>query len=310
MMGWIIPLLILAVVALLPMLAERRRQGIEAFRDRAPGRFAKLSQGVTHYQWLGRTRGPVIVCIHGLTTPSPVWYAIAEGLADLGYRVLVYDLYGRGFSDAPAGDQDGHFFARQLSDLLEHQELEEDVTLMGYSMGGSIAVHFTGKNPNKVRRLILLASGGVWLREDKLTEFSRKTPLIGDWLHAMMGTRAARRALHAKLGQTFDVGGITELQLAEYQSSGFVPAVLSSRRHMLADVQEDAHRAIGRQSIPVVGIWAEKDEIIPLRSLGTMTQWNRAVRQEVIQGADHDVALTHSAQVIDVLRDVLREEAT
>ncbi len=309
MMGWVFPLLIIGGLAILPWLAESRRHSADEFRAKAPGRFAKLSQGVTHYQWLGGVRGPVAVCIHGLTTPSPVWYAIAAGLSKLGYRVLVYDLYGRGFSDAPRGVQNGDFFARQLLDLLEHQDLTDDVTVMGYSMGGSIATHFSAAHPNRVRRLILLASGGIWLREDRVTEFSRKVPFFGDWVHAIISARQDRRALRAQLGQEFDIKGIIELQLAEYESRGFLGSVLSSRRHMLNDFQEDAHRAIGRSGIPTIGIWAEKDEVIPLKSLGTMTQWNRSVRQEVIPIADHRVGFTHAAEIVEVLRDVLREDA-
>lgn len=309
-MGWFVFVLILASLAALPSMAERRRHGAEAFRKKAPGRFAKLSQGVTHYQWIGPARGPVIVCVHGLTTPSPVWYAIAEGLVGLGYRVLVYDLYGRGFSDAPNGAQTGDFFAQQLTDLLEHQELQDDLTLMGYSMGGSIVTHFAAAQPNRVRRIILLATAGIWLREGKLTQMSRTLPFIGDWLHAIVEARKDRKALRAQLGQTYDIKGIVELQLAEYESRGFLRSTLSSRRHMLSDVQEEAHRKIGREDIPVVGIWAEKDEVIPLKSLGTMTQWNRSVRQEVIQEADHRIGFTHTSEVITVLRDVLREDAS
>lgn len=308
MMGWVLLAVVLGGLALVPWLAESKRYGPEAFRDKAPGRFAKLSLGVTHYQWLGRARGPVVVCVHGLTTPSPVWYAIAEGIGALGYRVLVYDLYGRGFSDAPRGVQDGDFFAAQLMDLLNHQGLDEDVTLMGYSMGGSITTHFTAKHPNRVRRLILLASGGMWLREDNPTRWARTLPFIGDWLFATVCARAARRDLRKQLGRPFDIKGIVELQLAEFESRGFLRSVLSSRRNMLADVQEDAHRTIGREGVPVVGIWAERDDVIPLKSLGTMTQWNRAVRQEVIPKADHAVGYTHSAEVVEILRDVLRED--
>lgn len=308
MIGWLIPLCVLAGLAALPWLAERRRRPPEAYRDQAPGQFAKLSQGVTHYQWLGGTRGPVIVCIHGLATPSPVWYAIAEGLARMGYRILIYDLYGRGFSDAPRGPQTGDFFAQQLLDLLEHQDVSDDLTIMGYSMGGSIATHFTSKYPSRVRRLILLASAGAWLREDKLTEVSRTWPFMGDWVNAVLQTRKERRQLRAQLGQPFDINGIVELQLAEYQSRGFVRSVLSSRRHMLSDIQEDAHRTIGRESVPVIGIWAEKDKVIPLKSLGTMTQWNRSIRQEVVSGADHDLAYANSREVIEVLAEVLRED--
>lgn len=307
-MGWVVAGLILAALALIPVMIERGRHDAEAFRDKAPGRYAKLSQGVTHYQWLGPERGPVIVCIHGLTTPSPVWYAIAQGLTKIGYRVLVYDLYGRGFSDAPRGAQTGDFFARQLLDLLEHQEIKGDVTVMGYSMGGSIATHFTAQHPDRVRRLILLASGGVWLREDRLTEWARKLPFLGDWLFAVVGARRDRKDLRRQLGQKFDIEGIVELQLAEYQSRGFLRSVLSSRRHMLADVQEEAHRRIARVDVPVTGIWAERDEIIPLKSLGTMTQWNSTIRQEVVKDADHSIGYTRSRDVIAVLTDVLRED--
>jgi len=309
MMGWIIFLLILGGLAAWPMIVENQRKDADAFRSQAPGRYAKLSQGVTHYQWLGPARGPVVVAVHGLTTPSPVWYAIAEKLSALGYRVLVYDLYGRGFSDAPKGEQDGDFFAQQLEDLLDHQDLADDVTLMGYSMGGSIVTHFARFNPERVRRLVLLAPGGMRLIEDRLTEFSRKTPVLGDWLHATLGVRAERRALRKQLGQTFDIKGIIELQLAEYESRGFVRSVLSSRRNMLADVQELAHRAIGRADIPVTAIWAENDEVIPLKSLGILTQWNRTVRQEVIPDADHRIGYTHTTEVVAFLRDVLREES-
>ncbi|MCF2905838.1 alpha/beta hydrolase [Octadecabacter sp. CECT 8868] len=308
MMGWIIPLVVIGVIAALPWLDESRRHDAEAFRDQAPGRFAKLSQGVTHYQWLGSERGPVVVCVHGLTTPSPVWYAIADGLVRLGYRVLVYDLYGRGFSDAPHGPQTGDFFSQQLADLLEHQGLDEDVTLMGYSMGGSIATHFTAKYPGRVRRLILLASGGAWLRESKLIHFSRTVPFFGDWLFAVLVSRKERRDLHKQLGQPFDVTGIVELQLAEFQSRGFVRSVLSSRRHMLNETQEDSHRKISREDVPVVAIWAEKDEIIPLKSLGSLTQWNRAIRQEVVGGATHDIGYSNSREVMDLLASVLRED--
>ena len=129
-MSWV--LAILAVIAAAPFLREaaRPRMGARARRD-APGSFVTLSQGVTHYRWLGARTGPVAVCVHGLTTPSPVWEAAAETLGQLGYRVLVYDLYGRGYSDRPRGTQDADFFARQLSDLLEDQGIEGAITLLG-----------------------------------------------------------------------------------------------------------------------------------------------------------------------------------
>ena len=150
----------LAVLIAAPFAREAMRRVPD--RATAPGQFARLSQGVTHYQWGGPVRGPVVVAIHGLTTPSPLWDDIGARLGRLGYRLLVYDLFGRGFSDAVPGPQDRAFFLRQLTDLLADQGLRDDLTVMGYSMGGSIATAFAADQPERMKRLILLAPGTCW----------------------------------------------------------------------------------------------------------------------------------------------------
>jgi len=106
-------LILLGVVAITPFVIERRKPDMDdSIRDLAPNEFAKLSDGHTHYQWHGDPDGPVLVCVHGLTTPSFVWEALLPGLTEAGYRVLTYDLYGRGMSDRPKGAQTRSFFMR------------------------------------------------------------------------------------------------------------------------------------------------------------------------------------------------------
>lgn len=145
-------LAIVVFIALWPFVREMRKPEMtDRWREDAPGSFVTLSQGVAHYDWIGPVRGPVAVCVHGLTTPSFVWGGLAQGLAAMGFRVLVDDLYGRGYSDRPKGKQDKAFFVAQLEELLAHQEVEADFTLFGYSMGGSIATAFAAKHPARVR---------------------------------------------------------------------------------------------------------------------------------------------------------------
>ena len=277
-------LLLLAAIAALPfVIASVRPQIRAADRAQAGGGFAKLSQGVTHYQWLGPARGPVVVAVHGLSTPCEVWGPVAEGLGTLGYRVLVYDLYGRGLSDPATGRQDAAFFLRQLDDLIADQGLGSDLTLMGYSMGGAIATAFAATHPERMKRLILLAPAGIVVKDSGLSRFIRQVPMLGDWLHYAMSALS---------------GG---------QRRGNAAAILSSLRHMLAQQLEAEHRKIGREDIPVVALWGDKDEVIPIRALGILAQWNRNARQETIAGADHALPLTHGAAVTEVLRDVLRE---
>ena len=300
-MTWVI-LILLALVAAFPFVWESRRKVIGAAeRHGAPGGFAILPQGITYYQWLGPVRGPIAVAIHGTTMPSAVWDDIADGLGAIGYRVLVYDLYGRGLSEAPKGAQDRAFFLRQLSDLLADQGLGQDLTLIGYGLGGAIATAFTAGHPERVKRLILLAPMGLELKDDGLPRFIWQTPLIGDWLFMALYGGQLRKNVAAAPSR------IGPEQLEELGRKGFLPAVLSSIRGIGQDRQEADHRAIGRADVPVVALWGQHDIVVPLSGLGTLAQWNRAARQEVIAGAGHGLPYTHAAEVIAVLKDVLRE---
>lgn len=172
-MIWIV-LLFLAAIAAAPFAVEHYRAVMsDGRRGSAPGQFVELSQGVTHFHLSGPSEGPLIVCVHGLTTPSFVWAQLAKGLTTLGFRVLVYDLYGRGFSDHLDSIQDKAFFNQQLDDLLIHLEVEDPFHLIGYSMGGAIATGFASTYPARVRRLVLLASAGMTLAETPLLKFIR-----------------------------------------------------------------------------------------------------------------------------------------
>jgi len=157
--------------------------------DRAPLDTGKTPQAD---QWIGPVRGPVAVLIHGLSTPSAVWQDVAQGLANAGYRVLAYDLYGRGFSDAPSGKQDAEFFVTQLDEILADQGLAEDLTLVGYSMGGAIATAFAATEPHRMKRVILLAPAGIETNESGFSRFCRTTPVLGDWVYGVLAASRLR----------------------------------------------------------------------------------------------------------------------
>ncbi|MEJ6403078.1 alpha/beta fold hydrolase [Yoonia sp. 2307UL14-13] len=306
-MSWLIVLGFFVVLAALPFVIERFRPAIgSTARHGASGDFAQLSQGVTHYTWVGPTRGPIAVLIHGLASPSVAMEGVAEGLGAMGYRVLAYDLYGRGLSDAVPGLQDRAFFLRQLSDLLAHQDAQEELTLVGYSMGGSIAVAYAAENPHRIKRVITLASAGVQMVESGFARFCRRTPLLGDWVHAMF---ARRRILNSipKAARRPAVQRVQMAQTQELHRRGYLPAILSSRRGMLSEVQEAEHRKLAREDVPLVAIWAQNDQVIPISALGVLAQWNRAARQEVVDGADHALPYSHDDALIDALRNAMRD---
>lgn len=306
-MTWLLLILLcLAAIVLAPLLREalRKTMGSEA-RALAPGEFASLSRGVTHYRWIGPRRGPVAVCVHGLTTPSFVWgdqsHGLATGLADRGFRVLCYDLYGRGFSDRPVGLQNRNFFVDQLQELLDHQDVPGDFVLIGYSMGGAIATAYASAHPDRVRELVLLATAGLKTNSGRLATFIRSQRPLGDWLMMALYPRLHIRGTEAERSLTSSVPDIVDLQQAELTYKGFVPAVLSSLRGILNEDMGPDLRHIHRQGVPILAIWGEADDVVPVSSVGRLTEQARSARQEVISDAGHGLPYTHTKEVLAIL---------
>ena len=307
--AFLVFLILVAAVVFAPQLIEfRRRPMDQAARADMPGELVKLSLGHTHYRWIGGTRGPVAVCVHGLTTPSFVWKSLGAGLAGLGYRVLVYDLYGRGYSDRPTAPQTPDVFVRQLEELLTTQDTTEEITLIGYSMGGAIATAFAAKHPARIRQLILLAPAGVEVTVDALTRFIVRSRVLGTWLMGVLFARThAAGVAKEEATVTPEFPEVFDLQRRELAYRGYVSSVLSSMRGLLGRDFETEHRRLYKASVPVLAVWGKKDDVIPISALGTLTKWNRKAVQEVVEDGGHGLTYTHSAIILETLAETLRD---
>lgn len=304
----LIALPVLVFLAALPWLAERWRRAMNrAARRVAPGRFVRLSDGDTHYEWHGAAHGPVLILTHGLTTPSWVFAGLVRGLGMMGYRVLSYDLYGRGFSDRPRRPQTRQFFIRQLRELIAALEIDGPVTLMGYSMGGAIATIMASEEPARVERLILLAPAGIAYRPAPLLARARRWGSLGNWLWGVLGARHLRRAARAGEGLPTAIPEMHRLMVRETGFRGYLRSVLSAERHFLTERLEEEHLGIVLNGVPVLSVWGEEDRTIPLSALGRLTEWNRDAYKIVIPGAGHALVYTHPKQILEALQEHLRE---
>lgn len=104
--------------------------------------------------------GPVLVLLHGLGGSSKTWRPVM-GLLGGAARMIAPDLLGHGGSDAPgSGDYSPAGHATWLRDLLRALDLDR-VTVVGHSFGGGVALQFAHQYPERVERLVLVASGGL-----------------------------------------------------------------------------------------------------------------------------------------------------
>ena len=247
----------------------------------------------THYRWLGPEDGPVAICIHGLTTPSFVWDAFAPVLAQHGYRVLLYDLYGRGLSDVPPGVQTGTYFADQLDRLLDALHVKTPTLLLGYSMGGAIAAHYAATRPHRVAKLVLIAPAGFGHDLGLVARLSTRLPVLGGALMRVAYPATTRRALEADRDMPCAVENMIERQIEEIHWRGFAPAVWSSIRGVLSEDLAPCHRRISELGLPTLVIWGEEDDVIPLSGMARLQTWNPGAQNQVIAKAGHALPYTH-----------------
>ena len=108
-----------------------------------------------HYLDWGEAGKPLIVMLHGLRGHGHTWDSFSEPMSR-DYHILAFDQRGRAFSDwAPDGDYSTNAFVADLEGVCEALNLEPFI-LVGHSMGGRNSIAFTGRNPGKVRRLVVV----------------------------------------------------------------------------------------------------------------------------------------------------------
>jgi len=235
----------------------------EGTRSRAgSGAFVQLTDGVTHYELGGPERGQPVVLVHGFSVPYFIYDPTFSFLAQAGFRVLRYDLFGRGLSDRPRVKYDVHLFVRQLADLLDALQFGP-VNLAGLSMGGPIAAAFTVRYPERVTKLVLIDPAGARPVDLSLTLKIAKLPVVGDLLLGLFGSG---NMVKSAASDFFDPKLVREFQsryAVQMKYKGFMRAILSTIRSGMLDSFHETYQRVGRLQKPTLLVWGKNDTTVP-----------------------------------------------
>ncbi|MDE3094503.1 MAG: 2-succinyl-6-hydroxy-2,4-cyclohexadiene-1-carboxylate synthase [Chloroflexota bacterium] len=105
--------------------------------------------------------GPALLLLHGFTGSAATWEPFAAAWA--GFRTIAVDLIGHGASDAPA-DESRYTMARCVADVIALLDTlgAGRAAVLGYSMGGRVALHLALAAPDRISALVLEgASPGI-----------------------------------------------------------------------------------------------------------------------------------------------------
>lgn len=237
--------------------------------------------------------GPVVLFIHGILGSQRQWAHLVDKMDD-AHRVVVPDLFGHGASAKPLGDYSLSAHAAAMRDLLDHLGIER-VTLVGHSLGGGIAMQFFYLFPERVERLVLVASGGLG-REVNLILRSATIPGAKHVLGVVASAPVLSRVEALGRGAS-KVGWRPGADLGAIWRGFSSLADQESRRAFLATTR--AVIDIGGQSIsahdhlddslpvPTLIVWGTKDRMIPVSHALSAQQAVPECRIELFEGAGH-----------------------
>ncbi|WP_121254796.1 alpha/beta fold hydrolase [Nocardioides ferulae] len=263
----------------------------------------------------GSDSGPVLLFIHGILGSQRQWTHLVDDLDD-DHRVLIPDLFGHGESAKPVGDYSLSAHAATLRDLLDHLDIER-VTLVGHSLGGGIAMQFFYLFPERVDRLVLVASGGLG-REVNLVLRSATLPGAAQVLSVIASAPVLSRMEALGRGATkvgwrpgSDINAIWRgfSSLGDRESR---QAFLATTRAVI-DIGGQTISAHGHLEdvvpCPTMIVWGSKDRMIPAWHAISAQRAVPECRVELFEGAGHFPHLDDPDRFARVLREFIADDA-
>jgi len=302
----VVLLIIITPLSLYASADIETRELDDAARTQAGGSYVKLPQGVTHYELTGPENGQVVVLVHGATIPMYLWDAQVEALAKAGYRVLRYDMYGRGYSDRPDGDYSQAFYRKQLIDLLDALKINQPVDLAGVSMGGAMAVDFTANYPDRVKDLVLIAPMINSLKNDTNFKLMR-IPVLGEFLTRLIAVKVMSDRAAELMQKSPKAAEYARQFTDQTRFKGFEKASLAAARSdAWADYTADYDK-VGKQDHRILLIWGTADGDITPQMVQAMQKALPNVQFKQLDGIGHDPQVEVPDQVNSLILDFLKQ---
>ena len=281
------------------------------------GAWVSLKEGNLYYRWHYPdekvSNNETVVLVHGFSTPHFVWDGMKGFLLDAGYSVLVFDHYGRGYSERPRIKYTRDVFVQSLKELLDSQKISESVHLVGYSMGGPVVGHFTSEFPDMVESISLIAPAG-FMAENPTKDWWIMKPLVGDWFLNVFGSRLVFQGNEEKskppredplaLSKKEFIKKV-EIQM---QYKGFINALLSTARNFNFFSTQEMFGDVGNLNKPILTIWGTEDEVVPFMGRKELTNYIPQSELLILEGGKHDITYAEPSMVGAAIRDFLMSQ--
>ncbi|MHA1133294.1 MAG: alpha/beta fold hydrolase [Alphaproteobacteria bacterium] len=212
--------------------------------------------------------GSPLLLIHGFGASTFTWREIAPALARQ-HRVIAVDLKGFGQSDKPFDERYSVFDqAELLKQLIIDKDLR-DLTLIGHSFGGGVALVLAlDEDPQlkgRIKKLVLLDT--IAYPQDIPVAFKMlDMPVVSH-----VGVRMLPPAVQARLALRIaylDNSKIdddeVEMYAAPLRTAAGKHAIIHSARQIMPEDLEEISKRYASIELPTLIAWCDYDRVVPL----------------------------------------------
>ena len=240
--------------------------------------------------------GRPVVLIHGWPLSGESWKLQVPALQQAGHRVITYDRRGFGRSDKPKSGYTYDTLTEDLHTLLTELALD-DVTLVGFSMGGGeVARYFSAYGSERLRSVVFASAVPPYLMRGA---DNPEGPLTKEQAAEMTAqlTKDEGSFYDDFTTQFFSVDG--ELKVTEQQRQEALALCRQADKKaalacMAAFGGTDFRDDLPKVGVPALVLHGDGDATVPFEGSGART--HRALpgsRLHVIAGAPHGCNVSH-----------------
>ena len=248
--------------------------------------------------------GHPVLLIHGSGPGVSAWANWRLVMPELAQqaRVIAPDMVGFGFTDRPEGQQYSmDEWVKQTVGVLDALGIAK-TDLVGNSFGGALALALTIRHPERVRRLVLMGSVGVPFQITKgLDDVWGYEPSFENMRRIMDVFAYDRNLVNDELARLRYEASIRP----GFQES--FSAMFPAPRQRWVDAMCSAEADIRALPHQVLIVHGRDDQVIPLSTSLTLSQWIARSQLHVFGQCGHWTQIEHSARFARLVRDFLAE---
>ena len=222
-------------------------------RQTAPQRVqfstVSLNTGVRlRYAYQGDPNGIPVIMLHGYTDSS-FSYSQVLPLLDQKYRIYTPDQRGHGESDRPATGYEMKQFAADVVAFMDALNIRQ-ATIVGHSMGSFVAQHVAVRAPERVKRLVLVATATQVRNNDLARELERSVNALNDPIPEKFVHNFQASTAFQSLGNEFLEAAVKEsMKLPLHVWQGVMAAMMSP----------DTQVELKKIKAPTLILWGDRD---------------------------------------------------